>query len=350
MINMQSRTIIATSLVIVSVLAILLCSAASASISRISFTMNIDPVTDVSYVVETIALNSSLKGTVVANITAPLIPGKNITIVNVKSSSNEELPYTLDQKHSVLDILAYNTSYITIEYVVSGISDEVSIGVYAITINLENFTASSLSGTITIFGKYNVFVAPKPESITNGTNCVIIRLGQPMIYVVTLVSQQIVSQTQATSSPRTTTASLGKTNTTSRNTVIQQHISGINPWSIIIGLLIIALGLAVVALYRRRGGGKIEIETMPSGDILSDDTVKHIILLVGDAGEKGIKQSRLVTLTGRPKSTISRRVKRLMEEGIVEIIRAGKYNIIKLTDKGREIYEQLKKEYEEKHK
>ncbi len=348
--KMQSRAIIALSLGIISLMLASLCFAASTNISRVSFTMNIDPVTDVSYVVETLTLNPPLTGPIVANITAPLIPGKNITIVSVKSSANEELPYTLDQKHSVLDVLAYNTSYITIEYVVSGISDEVSIGVYAVTVNLENFTAPSLSGTITIFGKYSVYVAPNPESIENGTNCVIIRLDQPMMYVVTLVSQQIVSPTQTTSSPGPITFSPGKTSTTSGNTVAQQGVGGINPWSVIIGLLIIALGIAVAALYVRRGGGKIEIETMPSGDILSDDTVKHIILLVGDAGEKGIKQSRLVTLTGRPKSTISRRVKRLMEEGIVEIIRAGKYNIIKLTDKGREIYEQLKKEYEEKHK
>ncbi len=346
--KMQSRAIIALSLVVISLSMASLCFAASTNISRISFTMNIDPVTDVSYVVETITLNPPLTGPLMANITTPLIPGKNITIVSVKSSANEELPYTLDQKHSVLDVLAYNTSYITIEYVVSGISDEVSIGVYAVTINLENFTAPSLSGTVTIFGKYRVFVAPNPESVENGTNCVIIKLDQPMMYVVTLVSQQIVYPTQTTSSPGLTVVSPGKTSTTYRNTVAQQGADGINPWSIIIGLLITALGIAVVALYVRRGGGKIEIETMPSGDILSDDTVKHIILLVGDAGEKGIKQSRLVTLTGRPKSTISRRVKRLMEEGIVEIIRAGKYNIIKLTDKGREIYEQLKREYEEK--
>ena len=348
--KMQSRTIIALSFVIISLLMASLCFAASTNISRVSFTMNLDPVADVSYVVETLTLNPPLTGPIMANITAPLIPGKNITIVSVKNSANEELPYTLNQKYSVLDVLAYNTSYITIEYVVSGISDEVSIGVYAVTVNLENFTAPSLSGTITIFGKYSVFVAPNPESIENGTNCIIIRLDQPMMYVVTLVSQQIFSPTQTTSSPGPTTISSRKTSTTSENTVEQQGVGGINPWNIIIGLLIIALGVAVVALYTRRRGGKIEIETMPSGDILSDDTVKHIILLVGDAGEKGIKQSRLVALTGRPKSTISRRVKRLMEEGIVEIIRAGKYNIIKLTDKGREIYEQLKKEYEEKHR
>ncbi len=348
--KMQSRTITALSLVILSLLMASSCFAASTNISRVSFTMNIDPVTDVSYVVETLTLNPPLTGPGMANITAPLIPGKNITIISVKNSANEELPYTFDQKHTVLNILAYNTSYITIEYVISGISDEVSIGVYAVTVNLENFTAPSLSGTITIFGKYSVFVAPNPESIENSTNCVIIRLDQPMMYVVTLVSQQIVLPTQTISSHGPTTVSPVRTNTTSENTVAQQGVGGINPWSIVIGLLIIALGIAVAALYMRRGGEKIEIETMPSGNILSDDTVKHIILLVGDAGEDGVKQSRLVTLTGRPKSTISRRVKRLMEEGIVEIIRAGKYNIIKLTNKGREIYEQLKKEYEEKHR
>ncbi|NPA99651.1 MAG: winged helix-turn-helix transcriptional regulator [Crenarchaeota archaeon] len=347
---MQRQVVIALTLMITPLLLASLASSVSISISRVSFTMNIDPVTDVSYVVETIYLSPPLTGSQMANITVPVIPGKNITIVNVKSNGNNELFYTFDKKKLTLTILAYNASSITIEYVVSGISDEVSIGVYAVTVNLENFTYPSLSGTITIFGKYSVYVAPKPVSIENGTNCVIIRLNQPLMYVITLVSQQIVSPTHTVTTTSIQPSVSPTTSSIHPKTTPATNYTGISPWGIIIGLIIIALAIAVVALYMRRGGGKIEIETMPSGDILSDDTVKHIILLVGDAGDKGIKQSRLVTLTGRPKSTISRRVKRMMEEGYVEIIRAGKYNIIKLTDKGREVYEKLKKEYEEKNK
>ncbi len=348
--RMQRQAIIALTLMIASLLLVSLAASASVSISRVSFTMNIDPVTDVSYVVETVYLNPPLTGSQMANITVPVIPGKNITIVNVKNNANNELFYSFNKGSSTLTILAYNASSITIEYVVSGISDEVSIGVYAVTINLENFTYPSLTGTITIFGKYSVYVAPKPDSIENGTNCIIIRLSQPLMYVVTLVSQQIVSPTHTITTTPMNPSISPTTSPTQAETTTAAGYTGISPWGIIIGLIIIALAIAVVALYMRRGGGKIEVETMPSGDILSDDTVRHIILLVGDAGDKGIKQSRLVTLTGRPKSTISRRVKRMMEEGYVEIIRAGKYNIIKLTDKGREIYEKLKKEYEEKNK
>jgi DNA-binding MarR family transcriptional regulator len=45
---------------------------------------------------------------------------------------------------------------------------------------------------------------------------------------------------------------------------------------------------------------------------------------------------------------VSRRIKRLSEEGYVEVVRSGKYNVIRLTDKGWEVYSKLKKEYEAK--
>ncbi len=109
--------------------------------------------------------------------------------------------------------------------------------------------------------------------------------------------------------------------------------------SLLIFLAVILLVTVLFIVLRRIA--RIEIETISPGDLFSDETTREIILIVGDAGEKGIRQSELVRVTGKPKSTISRRIKRLSEEGFVEIIRAGKYNIIVLTEQGKKIYEQL---------
>lgn len=108
---------------------------------------------------------------------------------------------------------------------------------------------------------------------------------------------------------------------------------------ILVSFIIILLVIVYVVLRRI---ARVEVETISPGDLFSDETTREIILIVGDAGEKGVKQSELVKTTGRPKSTISRRIKRLSEDGLVEIIRAGKYNIIVLTNRGREVYQQLK--------
>jgi len=112
--------------------------------------------------------------------------------------------------------------------------------------------------------------------------------------------------------------------------------------SLLVSFVVILLVIVFFIVFKRIT--RIEVETISPGDLFSDETTREIILIVGDAGEKGIKQSELVKVTGKPKSTISRRIKRLSEEGFVEIIRAGKYNIIVLTGRGREVYEQLRSE------
>jgi uncharacterized membrane protein len=46
-------------------------------------------------------------------------------------------------------------------------------------------------------------------------------------------------------------------------------------------------------------------------------------------------------VTGLPKSSVSRRIRRLEEEGFVEVKRVGKYNYVFLTNKGLELAKKI---------
>ncbi len=108
----------------------------------------------------------------------------------------------------------------------------------------------------------------------------------------------------------------------------------------VVGGIIAALVL-LLFLLRRRSEAGLEIETIAPTDVLSDDIIREIILLVGNAGDKGIRQSRISNILKRPKSTISRKIRKLNNEGYVHVTRAGKTNIIRLTDKGLDLYKKI---------
>ncbi len=114
----------------------------------------------------------------------------------------------------------------------------------------------------------------------------------------------------------------------------------------ITSLLIIA-GVAIVILIlfyiiRRMREETIEIESISPTDILSDSLIRDIIIVVGDSGDKGIRQNKLVSILQKPKSTVSRKIKRLYEYGYVIVKRAGRSNVILLTEKGWSTYKRLK--------
>lgn len=108
---------------------------------------------------------------------------------------------------------------------------------------------------------------------------------------------------------------------------------------ILAAVILTILFLAYIMMFRR---SRLEIITIPSRDLLSDNVMREIIMVIGGSGDEGIKQSSLASILGKPKSTISRKVRRLHEEGYVEIIRKGKANILKLTEKGWEAYNRLR--------
>ncbi len=113
--------------------------------------------------------------------------------------------------------------------------------------------------------------------------------------------------------------------------------------------LLIIVGVVVVILIlfyiiRRMHEETIEIESISPTDILSDSLIRDIIIVVGDAGEEGIRQNKLVSILQKPKSTVSRKIKRLHEYGYVIVKRAGRSNVILLTEKGWSTYKRLKED------
>jgi len=60
-----------------------------------------------------------------------------------------------------------------------------------------------------------------------------------------------------------------------------------------------------------------------------------------DSENKGLTQSDISRITGLPKSVVSRRVRRLEEEGLLEVKRIGNRNYVYLTSKGLELAKKI---------
>lgn len=112
-------------------------------------------------------------------------------------------------------------------------------------------------------------------------------------------------------------------------------------------IALILATLATLYLYRylKRRGPDLTIEYI---DYFKDSSAKQILLTLGESGEQGLTQSEISRKTGLPKSTISRKLRRLLEDGIVEVKPSGKYNYVVLTPKGYSIYRRLKEEADKK--
>jgi uncharacterized membrane protein len=112
-------------------------------------------------------------------------------------------------------------------------------------------------------------------------------------------------------------------------------------WSVIIVVLGVFIAGGVVFYFLRRRRFVFTVEKV---DYLSDSNYRAIIKVLGDSGNRGLLQADIVAKTGLPKSTVSRRVRRLEEEGLVIIKRSGKYNYVYLTDRGLEVYKKIVRE------
>ncbi|MEM4558201.1 MAG: winged helix-turn-helix domain-containing protein [Desulfurococcaceae archaeon] len=75
-----------------------------------------------------------------------------------------------------------------------------------------------------------------------------------------------------------------------------------------------------------------------------DPALRLIIKALGEAGEQGLTQSDLARRTGLPKSSVSRKIRRLQNEGLVEVKTVGKYNYVLLTPKGLSMYRKIMSE------
>lgn len=98
----------------------------------------------------------------------------------------------------------------------------------------------------------------------------------------------------------------------------------------------VAGGFTLYYILRKRE--KIVLERV---DYMYDDITRSILKILKEAGSRGLTQAEIVKLTNFPKSSISRRIRRLEDEGLIEVKRSGKYNYVSLTSKGLELVKKL---------
>jgi len=252
----------------------------------------------------------------------------NLTILSCVNESGENLSYILSSDLDEIVVAASGAKSVTVNYIGYNYFDELAPGVYGGVIDLSPYAnASYVELKLYVPKEYNISVAPHVGvSYGSSGDYAVVRLTKPLTYIILLTLLPL--------------PSTGGEEGVKPSRVAEQ------PQRELLVVVAVALGISAVALtalyFLRRRPPRIEVEALPPS-ILEDETSKIIIRLLGEAGEKGVKQSDLVRLTGRPKSSISRRVKRLAEEGYVEIIRAGKHNIVKLSDKGVQVYRSMRR-------
>ncbi len=300
----------------------------------VSMSIFFDVSDNIGYVEENITLKQHSNETYVIQI--PLIPptknNSKYAVLDVRSNDNHLL-YSIDQEENVLKVIVNNTESITVNYMLYNYIEEVGVGLYTLFLDLSSYNniTNDFVARISFLNTYDIKVYPKIGAKTSySEKYVTVYLYHPYAYTFIITEKSLEELTSYE-------PSITKSETTPSTT------RAFSDYFYIGLLLVIAVGISAFILFRRRTM-RVEVETIPATDLSSDETVRDIILIVGKHSEQGIKQSELVRKTGKPKSTISRRVNRLAKEGIVEIIRKGKYNIIKLTPKGKQLYEKLLEE------
>jgi len=236
------------------------------------------------------------------------------------TSSGDLLVVGLNTTESGITVLASGTGELRVILQVTSLVEEVGVGVYSLIVDTETLYNITSSVRVEIFfiGKYNVSVntirvSSNTSRLDNTTHLVLDGFGLGFVILMPIVEIQQEEQP------------------------LQVHIL----WSV----LIVAIGVLVVGgvvfYFLRRKRVVLTIEKL---DYLSDSNYRAIIRVLGDSGNRGLLQADIAAKTGLPKSTVSRRVRRLEEEGLVTIKRSGKYNYVYLTDRGLEVYRKIVRE------
>lgn len=222
-----------------------------------------------------------------------------------------------DDDTGIASLLVSNASTVTLYFTVSNLTEEASIGSYTATLDLLDYTSGAVNVSVEIYltGIYDVIIDSYPRvsgySIQTLTNTTVIRAYDPAIYFIVL---KIPVNTVPPSSTQ------------------------FNLLNLLFPLLLITVVAAVIIVlrWRRTSIGRIE-----KVNVLNDPVSRSIIRALGEAGDAGLTQAEITNRTGIPKSSVSRRIRRLEEEGFITVARTGKYNYLRLTDKGKEAYRRI---------
>ncbi|MCI4461400.1 MAG: MarR family transcriptional regulator [Thermogladius sp.] len=301
----------------------------SNTVDQVAYYIAYDPLSRTGY--ETITLQVSANG--ITDFSIQLINplyGCNATLINATFANPDAVvvPPSFNSSTCEVDFVVNSSTTVTVYLLVTDLFQELAPGSYEGVLDFTMFRNASFTSIVTIPGVYQViarrFDSPSGDpAVSYTSNTTVISFSSPGLYHVILMASGGEEVPQPTGS--------GGGGFVSASIVI---------WLIPVTVIAV-LAVAILLLWRRRE--RVVVETLPPRSLEEDEIVKEIILALGDAGEKGLRQSDIVAATKRPKSSISRRVKRLLEEGYIEVERVGKYNVLKLTEKGLKFYRGLKK-------
>ncbi|WP_440059161.1 helix-turn-helix transcriptional regulator [Thermogladius sp. 4427co] len=296
----------------------------SESVSRVSYNIVYDPLGRRGYATVTINVNTNTTSEFYIQVFNPRYGGSfNMFNYTTDNPSGLVLPPSFNGTSGFIDFVANFSMSITLYFIVEDLFTELTPGAFDGMMDFTMFQNTSFTASILLPGYYQVVVRrvdipARGATVSYSYNTTLISFDSPGLYHIVLILSSTIPKT----------------------------VTGENPGIdlIIIAVSIgVALAIAVFFLYWKFRRREVILERVTPGYLESDDIVREIILLLGDAGKAGLKQSDIVSMTGRPKSSISRRVKKLVEEGYVKLDRRGKYNVLVLTEKGFELYNRLKK-------
>ncbi len=331
--------------------------AQDAAINMIKAVVVADPMTGFVYVNETVSFSRPVTGT----IGIPLINASSYTLLGAYSGG-EPVPALLDEEQRTVYVTLNGSDTLWLNYTVTGLFDELvpGTGIYEASADTLWWGVEDSQYILVLPKGFNVTVSPeyRENNILYTENNTIIVLRKPSIYYIVLYPSQEPQPPEGGGGAGSGgtggaggTGGGGEAAGGAGGGVPGNETGGAVkggeegfPWlyaAIAVAAAAAAVGAGYVFLRRRGRSIDVEVVTIPSTDILRDETARGIIVVVGDAGKEGVKQSRIVSVLGKPKSTISRRIKRLEEDGFIEVERAGRHNYVRLTEKGWEAYRRI---------
>jgi len=240
-------------------------------------------------------------------------------INSTASPTSAPLVVDYDDSTGYLSIMAENASSITVFFSVTNLTYESSPGSYIATLDLLDYKGWSgkISVELYLTGVFNATVYPRGAGYSMGilNNTTYVKVEEPAMYFMVFT---IPINTPGTGAPSGARYDL---------------------FTVLIIVLVVVAGIIMLLLWRMRHS--VGLEKISVVDVLSDPVARAIIRALGEAGENGLTQAELTSKTGIPKSSISRRVRRLEEEGYLAVARVGKYNYLRLTSKGWEAYRKI---------
>jgi DNA-binding MarR family transcriptional regulator len=226
---------------------------------------------------------------------------------------------------STIECLVQGSGELSIRFMASNVLDE-ALGAFIAYIDTSEY--KNLTGVVkvvlTLIGNVSVvYLEPKTEIrqyVDNRGNTVLEFSGfRSWIAIFQLEIGEI-----ATSTPPIQPTPLG----------------GAQTWTIIIAIggPIAAIAALTYFIVKRKRGPGVVVETI---DYIRDDATRKIIKALKATGGKGLIQTEIARLTGLPKSSVSRRIRRLEQDGYITVKRVGKHNYVYLTSKGEELAKKI---------